>query len=106
MRANRENGGANFRGILVEELICRHNSYAELSGFTQNGFNAAPIGNEVLDLIAVEGEERPFLPREQRILQGSEDKASQGKRLLSQTAFREIHDHPLALIHRLPDRKR
>ena len=62
--------------------------------------------NKVLDFVAIDGEERPLLPREERILEHREDQASEGERLRAQSPFVEIHDDPVALIHRLAERKR
>src|SRR5205823_2888983 len=66
--AYRKNRGPHLCRILVKKLIRRDDTHAKLAGLGENGFDAAPIGNKVLDLIAVEGEERALLAGEERIL--------------------------------------
>ena len=55
--ADRENRCAHFGGILVKELIRGDDPDTEFAGFREQRFDAAAVRDEVLDFIAVEGEE-------------------------------------------------
>src|SRR5205823_5633675 len=92
--------------ILVEELVCGDDGDAKLTGLGKYCLNAHAVCDEVLDLIAVEGEEGPFLAGEERILDDSEKEASERERLGTELSFCEIHDHPLTLVHCIADGER
>src|SRR5262249_6151914 len=77
-----------------------------LPGLRKDRFNSAVVCDKVLDLVAVQSKERSFRAREEGILENREDEASQGKRLLPEPALFEVHQNPVALVHRFADRKR
>src|SRR5579863_2700065 len=103
MNADGKDGGTHLRRVLIEKLVGRDDGYAELACFGENGLDAALVGDEVLNFVAVESEERPFRTGEKRVLQSRENQASQGEGLFSESALLKIDNDPVALVHRFTD---
>lgn len=66
--ANREDRRPRLCRELVKELVGGDDTDTELAGFGEHRLNAVPGGHEVLDLVAVNGEERAFRTGEERVL--------------------------------------
>ena len=105
--ADGKDGRARLCGILFEILVRRHERDLHLARFRKHRLDvaAAAEGNQVLEFVGVDGEERPFFAREERVLDGRQDETPQGEGVRSQASLVEIHDHPVAFVHRFPDEK-
>src|SRR5947208_2876745 len=57
MSADGENRRSHLRRVLVQKLIGRDYAHAEFAGFGEHGLDARAVCHEILDFIAVEGEE-------------------------------------------------
>ena len=64
MGADGKNCRTHLRRILVEELIGRYDRDAKLARLREHRVDPASVRHEVLNLVAVDGEERPFLAGE------------------------------------------
>ncbi len=104
--ADGKDRGTHLRRVLIEKLVGRDDRDAKLASLGKDGFNAAVVGDQILDLIAVEGKERPFIPGEKSVLERRENKAAQRKGLFSESSLFEIDNDPITLVHCFPDRKR
>src|ERR1017187_1578226 len=103
MGADREDRGAHLRRVLVQELVCGYDRNSELPRLRKHRLDAAMECHKVLDLVAIDGEEGSLLPCEERVLEHGENQATEGECLLPQSTFVEIHDDPVALIHRFAE---
>src|ERR1035441_2815482 len=69
VRADGHDGGAHLRRILFQELVGGNNTDAELAGFGKQRVQAGIIGDQVLDLVAVQGEQLPPRAGKQGVLE-------------------------------------
>src|SRR5439155_21798463 len=79
---------------------------SELAGFAQDRIEAASIGHEVLNLIAVEGKELALLAGKQGILDHREKQASERRCFFAELPLIQIQDDPSATVHRIENRER
>src|SRR5882724_572963 len=76
VRSNRHNGRPHARRVLIQKLIRGADADTELARFGKEGVGAAIESNQILDLIAIQGEELSTMAREQRILYFGQKQAS------------------------------
>ena len=79
---------------------------AELAGFGKQRVEAGIVGNEVLDLVAVQGEQLPAPAGEQGVLEFGQQQTAEGGGLLAEPPLVEVQDHPPAPVHGFEQRKR
>src|ERR1022692_1088488 len=97
--ANRHDGGAHPRWVLIEELIGGDYPDTELAGFRKQSIEAAVKGNQVLDFIAVKSKELPAMAGKQCVLDFGQEQAAQGGGVVAEPALVEVQNDPVAAIN-------
>ena len=104
--ADRHDRRAHLRRILFQELVGGNNGDAELARFGKQRIEPGIVGDQVLNLVAVQREQLPAPAGEQRVLEFGQQQAAQRRGLLAQPSFVEVQDHPPAAVHGVEQRKR
>src|SRR5579863_8498537 len=106
MGAGRKERPAHWWRKLVKVLVGRYDADAELAGLREHRLDVVGVRDEILYLVAVCCEERLSLSGEDRVLEGSEDKARERERLCPEFSLLEIGNDRVSLVHRMFERKR
>jgi len=84
------NGRAHLRRVLIKELIGGILHDTELAGFREKCVEAAVKGNQVLNLIAVEGKELTTAPGKECVLDLGQQQTAERCGVLAQSALVQI----------------